>query len=421
MITTTSNFDVYLEQDLADNADDHPEPLVTISALTEEAIPVAQSAQKSDMASYPPGSLSSTRSQASSVQSGNSSKISWLTRTFSMKAQDGGTYDERPPPISRTLRLSCTLPALNFASWDFPQEARKKVLRAHKELVTDLLRGQNCLVDACLSSDRDASDGDSEVRDKTMVEQSLKAAAPAHRRKSRHAAATASVASTNGVENPSADPSHDGFFSRRSDSRASIKKHYPAKSIKGSVRSSSFSGDPSTQDYTHIFSSITDAKGPHAPREAGPSVDDAPESTSKDKDRNGEYNFANDISEDMRREVLHSSMHQLHEIETAPHPIDELDTLTERCRIRHVSVASLRELGSAFRKSPNGNMRYSDIEISTTESTRNPSLVPEPWRNGHGSCGDMYRESDYNLSTQQSPVIKRMHTDSELVTTMKSE
>ena len=231
MITTTSNFDVYLEQDLADNADDHPEPLVTISALTEEAIPVAQSAQKSDMASYPPGSLSSTRSQASSVQSGNSSKISWLTRTFSTKAQDGGTYDERPPPISRTLRLSCTLPALNFASWDFPQEARKKVLRAHKELVTDLLRGQNCLVDACLSSDRDASDGDSEVRDKTMVEQSLKAAAPAHRRKSRHAAATASVASTNGVENPSADPSHDGFFSRRSDSRASIMKLYPAKSI----------------------------------------------------------------------------------------------------------------------------------------------------------------------------------------------
>ena len=31
VITTTSNFDVYLEQDIADNADDHPEPLVTIS------------------------------------------------------------------------------------------------------------------------------------------------------------------------------------------------------------------------------------------------------------------------------------------------------------------------------------------------------------------------------------------------------
>lgn len=87
VITTTSNFDVYFRSDLHYGNDEHPEPLVTVSAVAEEAIPLSHSAKKA-----------------------------WSTFATSMDTTISGSnhsdsgHGMAALPVSRTLRLTCTLP-----------------------------------------------------------------------------------------------------------------------------------------------------------------------------------------------------------------------------------------------------------------------------------------------------------------------
>jgi hypothetical protein len=86
VVTTTSNFDVYCQTDLSGEDDGHPEALVTISALVEEAVPLSKNA-----------------------------KAAWVQfmHLNGRVEEPEKVVDERHAvalPVSRTLRLTCTLP-----------------------------------------------------------------------------------------------------------------------------------------------------------------------------------------------------------------------------------------------------------------------------------------------------------------------
>lgn len=88
VITTTSNFDVYCKTDLSGEEDDHPEALVTISALVEEAVPLSQNAKEAwakftELNGRPPEPVG---------------------------VIEGDEKHAVALPVSRTLRLTCMLP-----------------------------------------------------------------------------------------------------------------------------------------------------------------------------------------------------------------------------------------------------------------------------------------------------------------------
>jgi hypothetical protein len=86
VVTTTSNFDVYCQTDLSGEDDGHPEALVTISALVEEAVPLSKNAKHA---------WSEFMHQNGRVE------------------EPDTLVEERHAvalPVSRTLRLTCTLP-----------------------------------------------------------------------------------------------------------------------------------------------------------------------------------------------------------------------------------------------------------------------------------------------------------------------
>ena len=88
VITTTSNFDIYCKTDLSGEEDDHPEALVTISALVEEAVPLSQNA-KDAWAKFT--ELNGRPPEPVDVVEGDEKHAVAL-------------------PVSRTLRLTCMLP-----------------------------------------------------------------------------------------------------------------------------------------------------------------------------------------------------------------------------------------------------------------------------------------------------------------------
>jgi hypothetical protein len=102
VITTTSNFDVYFRSDLHHGSDEHPEPLVTVSAVAEEAIPLSHTAKKAW-----------------------STFADSLDTTISGSNHSDSGHGTAALPVSRTLRLTCTLP-MSSMHWAYTPEGRDK-------------------------------------------------------------------------------------------------------------------------------------------------------------------------------------------------------------------------------------------------------------------------------------------------------
>lgn len=88
VITTTSNFDVYCKEAFSREDDEHPEALVTISALVEEAVPLSLTAKEAWVKFV----------EVNGIKPDPSDKM------------EGDVKHAAALPVSRTLRLTCTLP-----------------------------------------------------------------------------------------------------------------------------------------------------------------------------------------------------------------------------------------------------------------------------------------------------------------------